>query len=460
MSPLLALLLCLVLIVILFRLDTSQNAQPSSALLIPTIWILIIGSRMVSQWLQLNSGSVTEDAYSEGSVLDRNIFLVLIVAALAVVASRGIGLAGVASANRWLFVFWLYSAFSILWSDFPDVSFKRYIKDVGNTLMVLIVLTERDPIEAISTLFKRCAYILIPLSVVMFKYFPHFGRSYSRWEGRLSITGVTNNKNSLGVLCAICGIVIFWNLLSIYQNEKLPARKRHLWVQLFILILTTWVLIVSSSATSLVCFIIGIAIIAFVELRKVRRVMLYGAPLIVFLLGGYILISDSVLGVFTGAVGRDESLTGRTDVWRIVLEMVQNPIIGCGYNSFFLGDRLSYLWSLYTWRMTEAHNGYLEIFLDLGAIGLVLIIGVLISSLGTTLALVRNEPKAASLKLAFLVSVILYNITESAFRPGLLMYFVFALVVIQLPRRANKLAAGLDRSISVKANHRDLFLRR
>ena len=443
MTPQLALLLCLILIVILFRLDVKSSAARSQALWIPTIWMLIIGSRMVSQWMDFNAGYVTEDNYSEGSALDRNIFLILIVAALIAVVTRGVKLAEVANANRLLLLFWVYCGISILWSDFQDVSFKRYIKDIGNTLMVLIVLSERDPTEAMITLFKRCAYILIPLSVVMFKYYPHFGRVYGRWDGKLSITGVTNNKNSLGVLCALCGIAIFWSLVSTWKNRESLGTKGPLAVQVFILAVIVWVLVISNSATSLVCFSIGVAVIAFIELKVLRVGLLYASPIILVAIAGYLLLSDSVLGVFTGAVGRDESLTGRTDVWRAVLSLAQDPIIGCGYNSFFLGDRLTRLWSLYTWKITEAHNGYLEIYLDLGIVGLVLLLGALCSALGRTLLLVRNEPSVGALKLAMLVSVLMYNFTESAFRAGLLMYFAFALVAIHLPRAINPSAGGM-----------------
>ena len=142
MPPQIALLVCLVLILILFRLDNRLNPKPSAALWIPTVWMLIIGSRMVSQWLDFNAVMVSEETYTEGSPLDRNIFLVLIVTALVIVIARGVRLSQVVKANRWMFFFLVYCGMSIAWSDYPEVSFKRYIKDIGNLLMVLIVLSE------------------------------------------------------------------------------------------------------------------------------------------------------------------------------------------------------------------------------------------------------------------------------------------------------------------------------
>jgi len=446
MQPLIALLACLGLILILFRLDRPDKSLVSSALWIPTLWLLIIGSRMVSLWFDVGAAQATEGAYAEGSPMDRNIFLALIVAALVIVIARGVRLSQVVKANHWMFLFLLYCAVSIAWSDFPDVSIKRYVKEIGNLLMVLIVLSERDPGEALITVFKRCAYILIPLSVVMIKFYPAFGRTYGRWSGHLSYTGVTNNKNSLGVLCAVCGIILFWKLVSIWQRKRNLGNKMLFLVPAFMLVMTIWVLNLSNSATSMACFVIAIGIITVIEVKAVRNSILFALPAIL-LLGGYIMMSDSLLGAFTGVVERDATLTGRTEVWQKVLEMVENPLIGGGYNSFFLGDRLTSLWSEYTWRLTEAHNGYIEIYLDLGIIGLSLLVALIIVSLRAALTGVRSDIETGSLKLAMLVSAIAYNITESAFRPGLLMYFVFVLVVIQMPRPVQIQPHGIHRSI-------------
>lgn len=446
MQPLIALLACLVLILVLFRLDKPEKSLVSTALWIPTLWMLIIGSRMVSLWFDIGVAQATEAAYAEGSSVDRDIFLALILAALIIVITRGVRLSQVVKANRWMSLFLLYCAVSIVWSDFPEVSFKRYVKDIGNLLMVLIVLSESNPAEAIMTIFKRCTYILIPLSVVMIKFYPAFGRNYGRWLGDLSYTGVTNNKNSLGVLCAVCGIVLFWKLLSIWQHKRDLGNKMQFLVPGFMLVMTIWVLNLSNSATSMACFVIAIGIITGIEVKAVRNSIPFALPAIL-LLGGYIMMSGSPLGAVAGVVERDATLTGRTEVWQKVLEMVENPLIGCGYNSFFLGDRLTRLWSEYTWQLTEAHNGFIEIYLNLGIIGLISLVALLIVSLRAALKSVKSDIETGTLKLAMLVSAIAYNITESAFRPGLLMYFVFVLVVIQMPRPVPLQPVGINGSI-------------
>ena len=68
-------------------------------------------------------------------------------------------------------------------------------------------------------------------------------------------------------------------------------------------------------------------------------------------------------------LNRDETLTGRTEIWEKVLEIGTNPLIGTGYHSFWLGDRAAKFWEEYYWHPNQAHNGYLEIYINLGYLG-------------------------------------------------------------------------------------------
>ena len=79
--------------------------------------------------------------------------------------------------------FIVYCLLSILWSDFPFVSFKRWIKVLGHPIMVLVIFTEPDPKEALVRLMKRCAYIVLPVSILWMKYYPNLGRTCHRLGG-------------------------------------------------------------------------------------------------------------------------------------------------------------------------------------------------------------------------------------------------------------------------------------
>src|SRR5712691_958017 len=149
MPPILALALTLLFIAFLFRRECSQEYKPSPALWIPCIWLMILGSRGVSQWLNLGPPLQSSDDLLEGSPIDRAVFLLLIVAGLVVLWRRHISWSEVFCNNVWLTLFFLYCALSILWSDVPFVASKRWLKALGDPMMALIILTEPEPVKAV-----------------------------------------------------------------------------------------------------------------------------------------------------------------------------------------------------------------------------------------------------------------------------------------------------------------------
>src|SRR6267378_890472 len=199
-------LLCCVLFILWLFVRDAKRRKVSFALWIPLAWAFIIGSKPISTWLGYGDTSGGADSYVEGSPFDRMVFLFLIAAGCFVLVKRGINWSRFFRNNRWLCIYFLYLGISALWSDYPFVSFKRWIKDLGNVVMVLVILSEMDPTEAVKAVFVRCAYILVPLSVIFIKYFPDVGRYYNRWTWTFSYGGVTTDKNMLGLTLVVSGI--------------------------------------------------------------------------------------------------------------------------------------------------------------------------------------------------------------------------------------------------------------
>jgi exopolysaccharide production protein ExoQ len=118
------------------------------------------------------------------------------------------------------------------------------------------------------------------------------------------------------------------------------------------------------------------------------------------------------------ALGRQPDLTGRaSEVWPTVIPMNPNPLIGIGFESFWLGPRLQYLWDKFPHLyLNEAHNGYLEVYLNLGLIGDFLIVSILIDGYRRSVAAFRADPNSASLMLAYTLTLSMYSMTEAGFR--------------------------------------------
>ena len=80
-----------------------------------------------------------------------------------------------------------------------------------------------------------------------------------------------------------------------------------------------------------------------------------------------------------GLIGKDTTFTGRTVLWVLVLESIfKKPLLGYGYQAFWTGESgpslYLYLSSESDWLAPHAHNGYLDMWLDLGIFSVVIII--------------------------------------------------------------------------------------
>src|SRR2546428_8507291 len=255
----------------LFRLDRDRTSRVSPALWIPVIWLSISASRMVSQWLGGVGTLASPDALVEGSPLDALIFAGLLAAGLVVLLARRRLDRTFLRANGPLLVFFSYCAVSLLWSDYPFVAFNRWTKAVGGLVMVLVVLTDPEPTSAVKRLLARSGFVLIPLSILLIKYYPSLGRAYSPWTGEAYNVGVATQKNGLGIVCLVFGLGSLWYLLEAFRGGE---RARAAWPSIAhgaILAMALWLLWMAHSATSFSCFLIGGGLMVVTGRRAVGR---------------------------------------------------------------------------------------------------------------------------------------------------------------------------------------------
>jgi exopolysaccharide production protein ExoQ len=418
MGSSIASLVCLVGIAGLFFLGRDNSVRTSRALWLPVLWLWIVGSRPVSDWLGM--GATTSDAMSqmaEGSPLDRFVFTLVLAAGIIVLIGRSGRTKAFLRTNCPIVIFFVYCLLSVSWSDFPDIAFKRWIKAIGDLVMVLVVVTDVAPVAALRRLFSRVGFLLLPASVFLIKY-SELGRGYDP-DGRPMITGVTSNKNMLGVTVFVVSLGALWNFLNVLRAKRRRYRARHLlaWGTLlsFGVALLGW----ADSATSVACFALGAVLILATSLRVIRRRpgAVHALVTTIVLAGGLTLVLGGQAGV-VHALGRQTNLTGRTEIWAAVLPVVRNPVLGCGFESFWLGPRVYEVWSHLSQYMhvNEAHNGYIEIYLNLGWVGVSLIAITLISGYRGAVAAFRRDPTFGSLMLAYVSTAAIYSVTEAGFR--------------------------------------------
>jgi|SRR5579862_208533 len=452
MNPSLASLVYVCGIAGLFYLDRDKSVRTSKALWLPVLYLWILGSRPLSVWLGVSPAAGT-NVQLDGSPVDRAFFAALLIAAIGVLVHRGRRTLRFLTANGPILIYFLFCLVSVVWSDFPDVSFKRWIKAIGDVVMILIVVTDRQPIAALRRLFSRTGFILIPLSLLFIKYFPNLGRAYDPWTGAQMNNGLTLNKNMLGVITFVLLLGALWRVLALlWPDEMPPHRRRHLLAQGTLLVLGVSLLITANSATSLVCFVLGAGVMLITRLRSMRR-----NPAMVHVLVALLIVTFSSIILFGGrasvahALGRNANLA-RMDIWQAIVPMAPNPLVGAGFESFWLGSRIDRLEQAFpNLHLNEAHNGYIEIYLELGWVGLVLIGLILIDGYRRAVKAFRREPALGSLLLAYSLTAVTYSVTEAGFRMLDPIWIFFLLSVIQASSIASGVTVGASRQLGTSS---------
>jgi len=429
MSPTIASFISAIGIAGLFLLDRDKKSRVSNSLWIPTVWLFFSSSRAASQWLGMSPPPADmASAYLEGSPIDRVLLMALEVAALIVVIGRWRRVSSVLLRNWPIWLFFSYAALSITWSDYPLVTFKHWIKGIGDLIMVLIVLTEADVPEAVKRLVTRLGFVLVPLSLLFIRYYPSLGRTYTM-DWTPEPIGVATQKNGLGELCDMFGLALLWHFRNAYNDRKKTNRKLRLLALGAVLAIIVWLLWICNSMTS----ICALSLAGGVMLLSTRPAFRHRPAFVHFFIAGVLIFSMYALffqssGSLLASLGRNPTLTGRTTVWPQLIDLVNHPLVGVGYESFWLGPRLEKVWVITEGlRINEAHSGYVEIFITLGWIGLALLGALIATGYRNVIAAYRRDPDVGGLRIAWFLAPLITGFTEAAFRMMGLTWIVFLL---------------------------------
>jgi exopolysaccharide production protein ExoQ len=443
MPPPIALLACVVFVLYLLRLDRKQAPHTSPVLWLPTIWMLLVSSRPLAAWF----GIYGENAEA-GSPLDRYFHTGLIFLSFIILGQKRFAYSTAFRDNRWLGVLIGYMLLSIIWSDIPFSSFKRWIRELEALLMACVILTEKDPQEAAAALVRRTVYILIPFSLLLIKYFPAYGVVYGRWSGEIVWNGVTLQKNGLGRLCLVASFFLLWSFFNHRQQRKKRADKNQTYAEALVFAMSLWLLkgpsAYAASATAMGSLFAGGAVFLF--LLWVRKHQAYrrakiciGALAGIYCLGVITpLVGGATVGGLTSTLGRDATLTGRTDIWAELLpEAEHRPLLGYGFGGFWTTSRID------AHDVREAHNGYLDLELDLGVLGLLLMALFLLRACRKAQRALTDDFGWAAFVMCFMMMAVVHNITESSFNTfGCQMTATLLFLVLTFGKRVPVVASG------------------
>jgi exopolysaccharide production protein ExoQ len=418
----------------LFYRDGKERVSVSPAVWIVVAWATLQGTRPVTSWFAgVDQDIFRSESRDEGNLSESLVYLFLIIVGLIVLGRRGIRLSTVIRDNKWLFVFYLFWLMSIMWSDYPLITFKRVFKDLGNVIMVLVVLTEREPGEAIRAVCARLAYVSIPLSILMYRYYSDWGRVYVGYQGDTQMfVGVATHKNTLGVLAFVGAVFLLWDFLERRGKQKSAAEKFSFASRSLVLLMCWYLLLTIDSVTSLVCAVFGSALLIVFGIPSIRRspgrveAFGLGTVMVLWLFESMFNIKEA----FVQSLGRDITLTTRTDIWSILMTYQDNPLVGAGFNTFWAGRRLELL-AESTGGIIQAHNGYLETYLNGGLVGVGLLFVLLLSAyMRIRKQLVTGIPEG-SIRFVVLLMAIIYNYSEASFSKASLLWLLTLFAIMQ-----------------------------
>jgi len=415
MPPILAFTICTAFVLWLLHLESKQKSPDVSfAFWIPTIWMLVNCSKPLGIWLGIGGADM-----EAGSPLDRAFLLCLAFFSIIISVKRHIIWTEIVKSNIWIVVLVLYMLISILWSDIPFVSFKRWTRDLIAIIICFSISTERNPYEAFQCLFRRLIYILIPFSLLLIKYYPQLGVNYST-TGKRMWMGVGLHKNSMSELCILFILFFMWTFIRRWRGRDKAVVWYQIHVELFLLGLTIYIFMgpqhtLTNSATSLISLIVAIMVLIYLGWLKQRGTLLnkYALAIIIAFIIVYATVTPFLGGLkgidISSAVGRNEDLTGRSEIWaRLIPYVSAKPILGHGFGGFWTDAMRANIMA------AHPHNGYLDIILNIGFVGLFLFSMFLIKNCLNAGEEMTKDFDWGILWLCFLMITVLHNISETS----------------------------------------------
>lgn len=338
------------------------------------------------------------------------------------------GFLGVVRRDKLLFLLVALAMVSAFWSDDPALTFRRSVALIGTTLFG-VYFARRFSLADQLRLLGRVFAIGAISSLIFVAILPHYGIADPKFG--YAWQGIYGHKNNLGSAMALGAVVFIF--LAILDRRKSTRWWAALCLGLFLL----WM---AHSSTALVACLLSLTV--FVISPALRWTL---KKAVLFFLGvGAIVVGAGFwalnhLTYVLSLVSRDPSFTGRTTVWIVSMVMItRHPWLGYGYNEFWPGygsDIVARLTGVS--EMSHAHNAILNLWLDVGLLGVVIFILQYLKSLRRAILAVRQTSTIEWLwPLVFLLFLAGYGLVESVIlqRNGV-SWILFTAMVVQLSSR-------------------------
>ncbi len=295
------------------------------------------------------------DSY-EGAVIRQALFSAAAFSSFALMfLTRNIG--STLTMNRSMLLLSIIVPASIIWSTETILSVKRAILFLFALItLYAVVHASQRPVTLMLKIITCSASAIAVISLLI--HFA-FGQAYTVNPVRPGLAGIASHPNTLAAIMSIaliCSLGIHTNTI----RGTIALRGAQALMSLS--------LILAQSITTLMATFIAIGIYSLLVCNSYKRGILQ-----MLIITGFITCSivgwNNIKSTAFDVSGRDESLSGRDEVWKIVLvEGLKKPVFGSGYGAFWTEGKGRQL--VHTWNPRQSHNAYLDLWLDLGIVGL------------------------------------------------------------------------------------------
>ncbi len=296
---------------------------------------------------------------------------------------------------------------SVTWSLDSSVSVRR---SIGLVLTVVgaSVLPRLMSLREMLGVLRATAWVALGSSLLWSLWSPEAASDMTTPD---ALRGVFTTKNELGRFAGFSFVVFVVSALLSHGGSRVLARLGAL-VALACVVL-------SHSATSLTVAVLMVPLM--MTLDDVRR---RGTSALRWIVPTAVAAAAAALAAWsilelsglTRLVGRDSNFTGRMDLWQLVLEAVgRKPWFGYGYQAFWVasGGPADDIRARLPFDVPHAHNGFLDLTLELGLIGTVLVVALLLRGGARSVRCLAGGSAAGLAATALLVWMVMSNITES-----------------------------------------------
>jgi exopolysaccharide production protein ExoQ len=316
---------------------------------------------------------------------------------------------------------------SALWSIDPQTTIRRGLLYVFFVMGVIGVADSLDGDKFMDLLGVTCL-LTAAASIVLLMISPSNALDVSG-----ELRGIFVNKNALGPVMAA-------GALASLHGIRIGSRRLF---NIFTLIVFIVLAFAAKSTTSLLIIFVFCIADRFVAL--IRRARILAMLLIILLALAAVILAQSP-DSFLKAIGKDPTLTGRTDLWPHLIPYIsQRPLLGWGFFAFWsiVNPVGNDLYLLLGWHVAHAHNGLLEMLLEVGIVGTIFFVFLLTRNVVLALRCLRTPAKDIAVSSLMCYGAIILmgtseNILVDHTEVLVSVFFITGLICERMVRRASR----------------------